>query len=121
MKRTSLILLQTILLISICVKSLGQCNVIPLCQERFFSQSWPTLATGNDAKDYIGLSKQLEVMVWDGSSATTVTNSAGFGWDDYVGNRGMTPLLVNNAVDPDVTLVSDGSDIYALVVYYDLN
>ena len=67
--------------------------------------------TGNDYKQSLyGIGGVMSVNVWDGGSA-------GLGWDDFAGNAGFL-TFTNLTYDPDVALVEDGANWWAVVAYF---
>jgi hypothetical protein len=68
--------------------------------------------TGNDIIDFA--SAPVVTTVWDDN------NSPGIGWND--GSAiGYTNLQTNDATDPDVAFITDGSVYIAVVAYYSAN
>jgi hypothetical protein len=70
-----------------------------------------TTHTGCDVA-YDG-SIDLTVSVWDDSNGRP-----GISYDDNSGNSGALGLQKSDAYDPDVAIIKNGSDMFALVVYH---
>ena len=86
------------------------CAVAPAQNETPIGASTSVLNTGNDVNGY------MHVSVWDGSNP-------GLYYDEqYSSNYGTMSLHSSYTLDPDVSVVVDGSGKYwAVVVYYDTN
>jgi hypothetical protein len=117
--KTKNLLFALIAITSFCISSYAQSYFTAASATENGASSSGVVNTGNDRRDFAGISVTLSVNVWDG-------NTPKLGWDDGVHTPGTIALgnaSITDAYDPDVCLVEETGTptIYAVVVYYSVS